>query len=176
MAYSEPNDVRNVLAPGVWPAPGPDPAPKTGTAADLSDDQLNAAISQGDNLIDSYIGGRYATPVADPPEGLIQWSATAGAYYATLTYRKGKDISDQDPVTRRFAILMQMLQRISTGSLTLPLPGNTQPGANAGVGSPVNPYSGDLFDSSDFNLVPVNSAWPFYPDVPPPWPGIWVWR
>lgn len=178
MAYSEPNDVRNVLAPGVWPFDGDGEAPKTGTAADLPDAQLVEAIKRGDNLIDSYIGGKYTTPVAvDPiPDGLKQWSASAGAYFATLTYRRGKDISDQDPVVRQFALLMQMLQGVARGTLTLPIPTNGGTGATAGVGMPVNAYSGDLFDSSDFNLVPVNSAWPFYPDVPPPMPGVWVWR
>jgi phage gp36-like protein len=178
MAYSTPNDVRNVLAPGVWPVPTGDPTPKTGTAADLSDDQLVEAIKRGDILIDSYIGGRYVTPVAvDPiPDGLVQWSASAGAYYATLTYRRGKDISDQDPVVRQFALLMQVLQRISTGTLTLPIPENGGSSASAGAGVPVNSYSGDLFGSSDFNLVPINSAWPYYPDIPPPFPGLWVGR
>lgn len=176
MAYSTPNDVRNVLAPGVWPVPEDEQPPKTGTAADLSDDQITEAIKRGDNLIDTYIGGKYATPVAEPPVGLVQWSASAGAYYATLTYRRGKDLSDQDPVVRQFALLMQMLQGVASGKLTLPIPANTQPGATTGVGPPVNSYSGDLFSSSDFNLVPINGAWPFFPDVPPPFPGIWSWR
>lgn len=177
MAYSLPDDIRNVLAPGVFPPEPPDPAPKTNTAADLSDEQLQVAIDQAGQTIDAYIGNYYATPVAateaDPavyPEPIKTWSVNIAAYLATLTYRRSKDLSQQDPVALRYGLTMQQLNGVNSGKLTLPIPPNTGDSATSAVGRPVNSYSGNLFDARDFDLRPGGS-WPWEPPLPGRYPG-----
>lgn len=179
MSYSTPTDIRNALAPGVWPAPYPENPPVTRTAADLTDAQLNDEIAEADQLIDSYLNSRYATPVAGTVEGetttypppIRTWSRNIAAYKATLTNRRGKDITENDPVVRRYRETMAALIAVSTGKASLNLPGNTGPSGGGDAGAPFNPYTGDLFGSADFDLRPVNPAWPYYPDVPTSFPG-----
>jgi phage gp36-like protein len=177
VAYSAPVDVRNVLAPGAF---GVNDNPSlTHTAADLSDSQLEVEIGQADRIIDGYLNGYYATPVAVTSDALIPepihtWSANIAAYLATLTYRRGKDLSQQDPVYLRYQLTMQQLMATNSGRMTLNIPTQTSVGAVSGVGQAVNPYSGNLVGAEDFDLRPVNSAWPYYPDVPAGFPGRWA--
>lgn len=163
MAYSQPVDVRNALAPGVWAAPDDGPPPRTGTAADLSDAQLADAIAEADGLIDAYLGGRYATPV-DPvggqaPAPVRWWSRDIAAYNATLTNRKGKDLSPTDPVALRYAQTMSALTATRDGKSSLSLPQNAGPGGTSGAATPLNPYSGQLFGPTDFDLYPANQPY-----------------
>lgn len=173
MAYSLPVDVRNALAPGDWG--GTNPPIKTGTAADLSDAQLIDAISEADQLIDTYLNRWYLTPVApvegsDPPVAPAQvrnWSRDIAAYNATLTYRRGKDLAAYDPVVLRYQQAMTSLTAVRDGKASITLPRNTGDSGAAGAGTPINQYTGDLFGSEDFNLRPAApggdrfTRWPF---------------
>lgn len=173
MPYSLPADVRNALAPGVWPVPTGQTAPKTGTAADLSDPQLADAIADADSLIDSYLSPYYVTPVAqDPntgrlPSEVTAWSRNVAAYNATLTYRRGKDLAATDPVALRYAQTMQTLQQVLNGKIRLrnvpTLEGDI---GGASVGQVINPYVGSMFGLDDFGIGTSNQFGP--------WPGHWV--
>lgn len=152
--YSTAELVRNALTPtGV-----------AGTAAVLSDPQLADAIAEADQLIDSYIGARYAVPV-QPVTGVIpppvgSWSRDIAAYLATLTWRRSQDITDNDPVVRRYKLTMQALTDVRDGKNSLSIPSSDgQPQDAAGAGTLINPYSGDLFTTRDFDLYPDRFNW-----------------
>lgn len=171
MAYSTPAMVRQALVPS---SDGSVPEEATNTAADLSDGQLQDAIAEADSIIDGYIGGFYKVPVAANDDGAAPhpidfWSRNIAAYNATLTYRESQDFSDQDPVARRYTATMQALQAVSTGKVRLGLTPNTSDSAQTGAGDPINPYTGELFTTDDFDLRP---AWA-YPYPSPFWDPRW---
>jgi phage gp36-like protein len=157
--------VRNALVPSFA---GNLPTTPTRTAADLSDTQIQDAINEADATIDSYIGAYYAVPVqvvvagsdedgtvGQIPHPIDYWSRNIAAYNATLTYRGSQDFADTDPVVRRYNATMQALQAVSAGKVRLQLPNNVSPNAATGAGPAFEPYAGDLFDPSDFNLHPA---------------------
>lgn len=180
MAYSTAAMVRLALNPGGADGGVDPPSPLSGTAADLTNGQLVDAIAEADSTIDSMISKYYAIPVqakitgddtdattvGDIPHPIDYWSRNIAAYNATLSYRKSLDFTENDPVARRYNATMAALTAVMKGQATLQLPDNTTPNAATGAGAPLNPYVGDFFDTEDFNLRPINSAWPMYPDVP----------
>lgn len=162
MAYSTPAMVRQALVPT---SDGSMPDPPSHTAADLSDQQLSDAISEADSIIDGYIGGHYAVPVAavagSAPSPLGYWSRTTAAYLATCTYRQSLDFADTDPVARRYNAVMSALKDVSTGKMVLQLPENVSENAASGAGTPINPYAGELWTPDDFsvNTYPATQRW-----------------
>lgn len=175
MSYSTPANVRMALVPS---SNGAIPNPASNTAADLTDAQLTDAIAEADSLIDSFIGGYYAVPVAAvgtptaTPHPIDFWSRTIAAYYATLTYRQSLDFTDTDPIARRYKDTLAMLQAVSQGKMKLQLPDNTSGNSATEAGSPSNPYAGDLWDPTDFSLYPAES--PDLNPVSPFWGTWWV--
>lgn len=153
MAYSTATMVRRALAPSLTDPSGPPPAgEETNTAADLSNDELNDAIAEADAQIDSYLGARYAVPVASDsggatPHPLDFWSRNIAAYNATLAYRGSLDFSDNDPVARRWRATMDALAAVRDGKATLPFAAvdATSPGSGGGADDAINPYVGELF-------------------------------
>src|SRR4051794_29296313 len=112
MGYSTVAEVRSALTPA------PNLTTGRGSAAELTDEQIADAIAEADSRIDSYIGGRYVTPVAplDPNANPLTYSNVIAflsrdlaAYLATLTYRGNQDLTDNNPVYRRFADAMSLL-------------------------------------------------------------------
>lgn len=176
MAYSTPAMVRLAAAPDLTdPA---QPATDTNTVADNSDISLLQQIVEADSTIDSYLSGRYVTPVApvdpeaDPPvypTPLPSWSRDIALYLATLTMRKNLALDTATaPVALRYRDIMVQLTAIRDGKSNLPLPVNDGgSGASGGAGDPLNAYDGTLFPADDFDLV--GSPWPArYPT-----PGVW---
>lgn len=111
MAYTDRDAVRGVLAPdGV----------EDGTAASLGDSEVDEAIDRVSARIDTFLRRRYTVPLADPAPDIIRDIATdIAAYDLTLSYYKTTDITDQDPVIRRYRDARGMLGQLSTGLLVL---------------------------------------------------------
>lgn len=154
MSYCSVQDVREALTPG-----GLATDPTTG--ASLSDAQIQDAIAEADATIDSYIGRFYTTPViADPanttraPAPIWTWSRNIAAYLATLTFRRGQELPPTNPVALRYAATMTALTAVRDGKATLPLQENSQgTGAVGMAGAAINPYTGNLWSSEDWDLV-----------------------
>lgn len=168
MPYSTVEQVRRALAPQIAPNFDTIPAQATGTAADLSNDQLQDAITEADSMIDGMIGRFYAVPVVAvggaAPHPIDYWSRNLAAYNATLVYRGSLDFADTDPVARRYTATMQALQAVQSGTMQLQLPQNYGDNGATGVasGGAINPYIGDLWDPRDFDVRPggVNAYGP----------------
>lgn len=176
MTYASTIDVRNALTP----AGGP------GTAGSLTDGQLLDAILEADQTIDTYLEipavhtvemeeinqeGDYVVVALAP---VRFWSRNIAAYLATLTYRRGKDLSIDDPVRLRYTSTLTILTDIRDGKTRNPIPltpdadeSNTGGEGDAEV---FNQYSGQLFSADDFALTRQPSSHGLY--YPPTiWPG-----
>src|SRR5450755_3312007 len=112
--YCLPSDIRATVA-------GTDAG--TGTCAALTDMQLNAAIAQASSKVSAYVGTSFVVDAADPvitvPDLVATITIQLATFYATLTYRKGKDLSQYDPVVLGAAEANKTLQDIVTGKIEI---------------------------------------------------------
>jgi len=147
MAYTDPQKIKDLL----------DPAGNmgSGSAASLEDNVLQGAADRATTEVNSRLGSRYAVPFGDPPPELVVTITTdIAAYGATLSFYGSTDITDTDPVVRRYQSSMQLLADIAAGKADL-YPGEDGPPVTATSSGRItvrNPYSGSLFGPDNFNL------------------------
>lgn len=158
--FSTVHDVRNALTPGAVET-------DTTTAASLSDEQLADAIAEADSRIQSYLPQDYTVPTVmveygDPPEPaqvafstIRFWSRDIAAYFATLTYNRGRTVNEDDPVRLRYNAVMETLREVRDGKISLPPDADTTDDTHPGAVVVHNRYEGDLFSMDDFGLGPV---------------------
>lgn len=171
MTYCTVRDVRNALTPDATNLPG-----ERDTAASLADWQIDDAIQEAETILNSHVLPRYvvgtedveqivvaADPEADPEvfeetdtvtvakAPIRWWTRSIAAYYATLTFRKSKDIAEDDPVRLRYQAVMAHLRDVRDGRLDLPgfVPSES---SSSGEVTVVNQYEGKMFDLDDFSL------------------------
>jgi len=108
--YCLPADIRSNVA-------GTDAG--TGTCAQLTDDQLSAAIQQASAKVSAYVGTSYVVDAADPvvvvPDLVRTCTIQIGTFYATCVYRKNKDFSQFDPVLLSYNDAISTLRDIAAG-------------------------------------------------------------
>lgn len=111
--YCQPQDVRDILR-------GLD-ATGTGTAAELPDVQMFAAITRASSVVTSYVGTNYEADQWNPnplvPPLVKYLTAQLSGYYATLIYRKGKDLSQFDPVYLMYQDVRTTFNDIISGKI-----------------------------------------------------------
>jgi phage gp36-like protein len=93
----------------------------TGTAAQLSDQQLNLAIEAGSTRINLYTGTVYdsSTAALIPPDPLKDLCLDLSAWWATTYYSKNKDLGPSHPVVLRYTEAMKVLEAIRDGKITI---------------------------------------------------------
>lgn len=110
--YCAPSDVRDNVA-------GTDHG--AGTCAQLSDQQLIEAIRRASAKVSAYAGTVYEADAENPagtvPELIFTIAVQISTYYGTLTYRKGKDLSQMDPVYLGYVDAMATLNAIAAGTI-----------------------------------------------------------
>lgn len=169
--YCTVRDVRNALTPNA--SEGSD-TEYPETAASLPDWQIEDAIHEAMTVVDMHVLPRYKIGEVeaqykdlntdDPPVEVITtaqvakapirwWTRSVAAYYATLTFRKNKDLTEDDPVRLRYAAVMLNLAQIRDGRLDLP-GFDPADGTATGEVAVVNTYEGKLWGPEDFNLTP----------------------
>lgn len=122
----------------------------TGTCAQLADGPISAAIAQASNKVSAYAGTVYetdpATPTVTVPDLVVTLTIQLAVYYATLIYRKSKDLTAQDPVALMYADAMRTLMDINSGKISVdPVP----PGDPVSTGGHVVQTVPRIFDYSD---------------------------
>lgn len=137
MAYATPATVREALAPE---------GDNAGTAAALSDGQLNDAITEATSEIDSTIPGAPFTGTV--PAVVSSIARDVAAYLASLTYRKGLELPSDHPVALRYARAEMLLAKAAKGQLDL---SGEAESLTLEVGV-ANAYEGDLFTLEDFGI------------------------
>lgn len=141
------------------------------TAASLPDWQIEDALLEAEGVVNAYVLARYSIPTgeveetnpSDPletwvwvvaPSPVRGWTRDIAAYLATLTFRKHKDLTKDDPVRLRYLMVLQMLEDVR--DLRASLPPIFPPAEDPDGGVPgvyvANLYEGTLFGPEDFGL------------------------
>jgi phage gp36-like protein len=150
-AYTSTDSVRRVLSP--------DGVSDDSTAASLSDDEIEQAISEAAAEVDAKLAARYTVPFTNVPAIVTTITRDVSAYLAMLVFRGGDPIDPNDPVQLRYNRAQANLIQIQTGKTELPVDssGPLAEGVEAAV---INPYDGDLFTPGDFSLGPAPFRYP----------------
>jgi hypothetical protein len=143
--YCLPSDIRSNVA-------GTDDG--SGTCAQLTDEQLNLAIAQASAKVSAYVGTDFEVDAADPvvvvPELVFTIAVQLATFYATLTYRKGKDLSQFDPVMLGYNDGIATLKDIVTGLIEVAPTAPADP--VYAPGHVINPVK--IFRYEDSGVVP----------------------
>lgn len=146
MTYSLPADIREAVAPD---------GNFSGTCAELTDDQLTQHLTRAQSVVDASTGKAF-TDTNVPPllKGLV---LALGAYYATLAYRKGKDLSQQDPIYLLYQDAEATLTQIRNSEIDIVSPVDTDAVPAETSPKVINPllYGATAFTKEDFGLVVV---------------------
>lgn len=110
--YASVADLRDVLS-------GTDSG--TGTAAQLTDSQLQLALYSASNRVSVYAGNEYdgSSAEATPPPVLHDLALDLAAFFATATYLKNKVIAPTHPVYIKYANALSILQDVRNGKVLL---------------------------------------------------------
>lgn len=115
--YATPADIREAVAPD---------GNLIGTCAELSDEQLQRAIQRGQDLVDATTGVTFTDNNA--PSLLVGLVIALASYYATLAYRKGKELGQYHPVVLQYQDARMTLTQIKQNLIDVtPGPDNDQP-------------------------------------------------
>lgn len=127
--YASVADLRNVMS-------GTDSG--SGTAAQLTDAQLELALYSASNRVSVYAGNVYdsSTPEATPPAILHDLTLDLARFWAWVTYLKGKAVPSDHPAYIAYQNAMTMLNAVRAGTILLdPAPA---PGIGDEVGVVIN--------------------------------------
>lgn len=141
--YVSPDEVRLILAGS---------ENNSGTAAGLSDADINEAITEAQQEVDGRLSDKYTTPFTSPPAIVVSITKNIAAYLATLTYRRGNPIQTTEPIALLYTRAQNLLAQIVSGAFPLQSP--TDGSDEAATGPAVsNPTDGDLWSENDFRLI-----------------------
>jgi phage gp36-like protein len=110
--YASLADLRNVMS-------GTDEG--TGTAAQLTDEQLTLALYAASNRVSVYAGSSYdgSSPAAQPPPILHDLALDLAVFWAYKTYLKYKAIEPASPIYLAYVNAIGILQDVRAGKILL---------------------------------------------------------
>ena len=136
----------------------------TGTAAQLTDQQLTLALYAASNRVSVYAGSVYdgSTAAAVPPPILHDITLDLACFWAAKTYMKFKVIEPASPIYLAYVNAMQMLNDVRNGRILLdPAPA---PGINE-AGTVINKIP-NIFTGANSNTRLDPRTGTLEPDVP----------
>jgi len=127
--YASVADLRNVMS-------GTDSG--TGTAAQLTDAQLELALYSASNRVSVYAGNVYdsSVPQAVPPAILHDLTLDLARFWAAVTYLKWKSVETTSPIYIAYANALSILEDVRDGKVTLGV--GVAPGVGDQVGTVIN--------------------------------------
>lgn len=139
----------------------------------MDDDAIELQIRDAQTEVDGRLRGRYSVPFGSwpgCPELIHNVVVDTAAYLATLTYRRGKDLTPNDPIVLRYNRARDLLKCIANGDVDLDTGGDGDtpaPMTAGGLGAPINPVGSDLL-TSGYRIGYSTSGSSFRDD--------WIWR
>jgi phage gp36-like protein len=127
--YASVADLRNVMS-------GTDSG--TGTAAQLTDAQLELALYSASNRVSVYAGNVFdsSVPQAVPPAILHDLTLDLARFWAAVTYLKWKAVETTSPIFIAYQNAISILQDVRDGKITLGV--GVAPGVGEDVGTVIN--------------------------------------
>jgi phage gp36-like protein len=127
--YASVADLRNVMS-------GTDSG--TGTAAQLTDAQLELALYSASNRVSVYAGNIFdsSVPQAVPPAILHDLTLDLARFWAAVTYMKNKSVETTSPIYIAYQNAMQLLKDVRDGKVTLGV--GVAPGVGDQTGTVIN--------------------------------------
>jgi hypothetical protein len=114
VSYCQPSDIRDNVA-------GTDSG--TGTCAQLTDDQLAAAVAKASAKVSAFAGTAWEpdanTPVVVVPDLIFTTTVQLATFYATLVYRKNRPLTPGDPVLLGYQDAILTLNAIVAGTIVV---------------------------------------------------------
>jgi hypothetical protein len=140
--YASVADLRNVMS-------GTDSG--TGTAAQLTDAQLELALYSASNRVSVFTGNIYdsSTPQAVPPPILHDLTLDLAAFWAWKTYLKGKAMPADHPAFIAYANANAILEDVRDGKILLSV--GVAPGVGDETGTVINRIP-PVFTGRDSNV------------------------
>src|ERR1035438_2149017 len=123
VSYCQPSDIRDNVA-------GTDSG--AGTCAQLTDDQLSAAVAKASAKVSAYAGTAWEpdadTPSVVVPDLIFSTTVQLATFYATLVYRKNRPLVPGDPALLGYQDAMLTLNAIIAGTIVVaPVPPGEAP-------------------------------------------------
>lgn len=106
MTYAAPQEIRSTVAPD---------DSVTGTCGELDDTQLQVHIQAAQDLVDAYTGVPFND--GNVPSVIKDLVIKLAVFYATLAYRKGKELNAMHPVYLGYQDAQRTLTGIKGGVL-----------------------------------------------------------
>ena len=103
----------------------------TGTAAQLSDEQLTLALTAATDRVTMYAGLYYDDP-ATTPTMITSITLDLAAWWATTYYLKAKDMGPNHPVVLRYTEATKVLEAIRKGEVDVNVPAASASGGGSG--------------------------------------------
>jgi phage gp36-like protein len=110
MAYSTATDLQNYL-----PAEQVRQLTDDNDTDDIDLEKLNDAIRRADDLIDSYIRGRYTVPLVNIPALIRDMSTKLASYFL---FKRSLILTLPDPIKEDYSDANNMLMKIQRGQVT----------------------------------------------------------
>jgi len=139
----------------------------TGTAAQLTPEQLTLALYSASNRVSVFAGNVYdgSVPQAVPPAILHDLTLDLACFWAAKTYMKNKEITPQSPIYIAYQNAMSLLEDVRDGKIDLGV--GVAPGVGDQTGTVINRIP-RVFTGADSNtrVSPVTGTLeadsPFY--------------
>ena len=129
----------------------------TGTAAQLSDEQLTMALAAATDRVTMYAGLYYDDP-AQTPTMVGSITLDLAAWWATTYYLKQKEMPATSPVVLRYTEAKNVLEAIRKGEVDLNVPNvSGAPGGTPSSGKVINRIPA-IFTGYDSNTIVVNGV------------------
>ena len=135
----------------------------TGTAAQLSDEQLTLALEAATDRVSLYAGAEFTDPV---PGIIHDLTLDLGSWWATTYYLKQKEMGPNHPVQLRYTEAVKVLEAARKGEISLTGAGaGSSDGTASGSGARVINRIPDIFVGADSDTLVSNSQ--LYADTDP---------
>lgn len=140
-SYTTPPAVRDAVAASTGGSNDP------GSAASLSDAQIQEAIDNAGAQVDGALAIKYGLPLAAPvPQLVVSLTTDIAAYLATLTWRRNRNTPALAPIQLRYDRAVALLAQLVAGTIELPI-GESAPSAGSAWNTSPDTFwlGGELF-------------------------------
>jgi phage gp36-like protein len=128
----------------------------------MTDDHIQAAITDAQAEIDARLRHRYPTPFEPTPDLVKSLTIDIAAWLATINFRQERVIAPGTAGLLKYERACCLLDDLASGKANLDIgdgSGDSAPSPASGMGRPVPPAVGPLFGPGLFGFGPRGGGW-----------------